>query len=594
MRAFYLAAKKFILCITSFLAGIFLFIGTISLSLSTTVMDSDFHGKLFEKNNIYTEVHNEVNDLLHSIFTDYNNSPQLNEQQQEIFYVLQESISPKMVRTNLDSIREGLFKYFRGDINFLPDIRLDTDSLPQDDTPQDVSAKKGVSSLETSDPDQVLSKIKRVSLSAILRSINRSDILDRLLSVKLLYFVMDYIPKISVLVVAVLFILSLLLCKKSKEMVKWLFGLLITSSFFNLIDAIAGFVLCYKIIPENINTLTMLIPLKSEVILSYLQDCILPISLYSMALSILIILISFAVLSSSRIVNKVSLSNIFRIKIPEKYLRIIEYSTLAVLFVLFAGLLSFEVYSFKKEFISKNFTNVISKLTNANAYTEVVSAKDDTIYTLQIKLVNTKDNSPVPGIQINVSGKTEIPEKYHNLTDITDETGSVKFTLGKGTFRLEFSSYRKPPEYVLPSPFLFDLQSVGTTIVTVNLDECKETGEKTGITEIEFLNEDNLPVEKIELYVDNTNQPAENEEPSFEESGESSRIPDKYYSITNEEGIAVLKLPEGFYNVTISPDKFPKDYIIPESLAVNCSADITARYTIRLVRKQTETPSPQN
>ncbi|NLP14572.1 MAG: hypothetical protein GX383_08925 [Clostridium sp.] len=595
MRVFYIATKRFILYITSFLAGFSLFWGIISLCLSTTVMDSKFHGKLFEKNNIYTEVHNEINSLLHNIFTDYNNSsPQLNEQQQELFYVLQESISPEMVRMNLDSIREGLFKYFRSDISFLPDIRLDTDSLPQDDTPQDVSNETGVKSLETADPDQVLSKIKRVSLSAVLRSINRSDILDQLFSVKLLYFIMGYVPKISVLIVMVLFLLALLMSKKAKEMIKWLFGFLITSSFFNLLTAFAGLVLCYKVIPENINTLTMIIPLKSEIILSYLQDCILPISLYSVALGILIILISFVVLFFSRIVSKVSLSKIFQIKISKKHCKIAEYSALALLFVFFAGLLSFEVYSFKKNFVSKNFTNVISKLTNASAYTEVVSAKDDTIYTLQIKLVSTKDNSPIPGIKINVSGKTDTPEKYHNLTDITDKTGSVKFTLGKGTFRLEFSSPHEPSKYLLPSPFLFNLQSVGTTIVTVNLDEDKAASQKIGITEIEFLNEDNLPIEKIELYVDNTQEPSESMEPSADESDEPSKDPDKYYSITNKEGVAVLKLPEGLYNVTFSPDKFPKDYIIPESLEVNCSADLTTRYTIRLVKKQPVTPTPQN
>lgn len=596
MKIFYSLAKKIILNITSCLAGICLFLGLISLGLNSTVMDSDFHGKLFEKNSIYTEVHNEVKNLLHSIFTDYNDSPQLNEQQNEIFYLLQESISPNMIRTNLDSIREGLFKYFRGDINFLPDIRLDTDSLPnipsQDDNPQDVSDKKGVKSLETADPGQVLSKIKRVSLTAVLRSINRSDILDQLLSVKLFYFINGYVSRIFILVITVLFLLALLLSKKPKDVIEWLFASFITTGLFNLLTAVFGLVLCYKVVPENIDKFAMFIPLEFEVILAYIQDCILPISLYCMVLAILTLIMSFCILSLGRIVNKVSVSKIIKIKISDKYRKIAEYSTLAVLFVFFTGLLSFNVYSFKKEFVSRNFTSVISKLTSANAYTEVVSAKDDTIYTLQVKLVNSKDNSPISGIQISVSGKTDTPEKYHNLTNITDETGSVKFTLGKGTFRLEFSSPHKPAEYLLPSPFLFDLQSVGTTILTVNLDEYKDSSKKTGITEIEFLDENNLPVEKIELYVDNTEKSQEDRDPSIEKDDESLKDPDKYCSVTNEEGIAVLKLPEGSYNVTISPDKFPKDYTIPESLVINCSADLTTRYTIRLAKKQSEASTP--
>jgi len=34
--------------------------------------------------------------------------------------------------------------------------------------------------------------------------------------------------------------------------------------------------------------------------------------------------------------------------------------------------------------------------------------------------------------------------------------------------------------------------------------------------------------------------------------------------VTNEEGIAVFKLPSGIYNVKFSPDKLPKDYKAPE------------------------------
>jgi len=34
---------------------------------------------------------------------------------------------------------------------------------------------------------------------------------------------------------------------------------------------------------------------------------------------------------------------------------------------------------------------------------------------LQIKLVDAKDNSPISGIQINVNGKTDNPEKYYNI-----------------------------------------------------------------------------------------------------------------------------------------------------------------------------------
>jgi len=221
------------------------------------------------------------------------------------------------------------------------------------------------------------------------------------------------------------------------------------------------------------------------------------------------------------------------------------------------------------------------KITNKNTTTQVISAKDETIYTLQIKLIDSKTGKAIPNIKINVSGKSEIPDRYNNVHGITDEKGVVKFTLGKGNFNLVFSPVTLPCEYMLPTPFFYELKSVGTTIVTINLDLDDSNTKNEGIVEIEVLGDENLPVENLELAVISNSEDKKNKED----------MPDKHFSITNKEGLSVFKLSEGKYHVEFSSQKFPEQYTLPEPFNISISRDITTRYTIRLVKKTTgDTP----
>jgi len=140
---------------------------------------------------------------------------------------------------------------------------------------------------------------------------------------------------------------------------------------------------------------------------------------------------------------------------------------------------------------------------------------------------------------------------------------------GKGTFHLAFSPAEGSTDYILPSPFFYELKSVGTTMLTVNLSKNQALTQSTGITEIEVLDENNHPVEGIELYVDSEKNSPQHPEPTpsadvlhsaSSKNPEPSGNPDRFFSVTNEEGIAVFKLPSGIYNVKFSPDKLPKDY----------------------------------
>ena len=128
--------------------------------------------------------------------------------------------------------------------------------------------------------------------------------------------------------------------------------------------------------------------------------------------------------------------------------------------------------------------------------------------------------------------------------------------------------------YIIPSPFYFDLTSVGTTIITINLDKYNEM-ENYGIVEIEILDENNEPFEGIEVFIENlkTNKNLEGEhknslEPPDENCLEPGTEPDRYFSITNLDGIALFKMEEGIYKAEFSEDKFPQEYIVPEPFSL--------------------------
>src|SRR5690606_17381969 len=170
--------------------------------------------------------------------------------------------------------------------------------------------------------------------------------------------------------------------------------------------------------------------------------------------------------------------------------------------------------------------------------------------------------------------------------------GTAKFHLGKGTFYIDFSSTQLSDNYIMPSPFYFDLTSVGTTIITINLDKYNEM-ENYGIVEIEILDENNEPFEGIKVFIENlkTNKNLEGEhknslEPPDENCLEPGTEPDRYFSITNLDGIALFKMEEGIYKAEFSEDKFPQEYIVPEPFSIKILPGIVSRYTIKLAKSE--------
>ncbi|MDQ2085491.1 hypothetical protein RBH29_03470 [Herbivorax sp. ANBcel31] len=567
MHTFSYYIKNISNVLTSIISGFLLFLAVLALILINTVMTSDFHKNMFEKNEIYVETQKIIDDSREDVVSLIKGqSSELSQQQKEIIYILENSTSPEMVRTNLDKINQDIFQYFNGKRRFLPDIYVDM-KPPNFDK------------IETTDSNYVSSKITRVNLNALIMSFNRGDILDVFLLIRFLFFCINSMPALFLLAVLFMLLIQIIIMKKPSNVLGWILNVCFFSSILFVILGVSIFIYSKNLLPVQLNEIMWPIPINLNALLSYIQDSTSLLSLLSILSGISLFLLAYIIILFKKTFLKfIANKNLFKLTFIKNYKNLFKHIICTFLFISILLGLGYNVYSFRKDFNSNNFSNIISKYTNSSSVTEVVSAKNENIYTLQINLVDSDTNAPVENVEINVDGKAEVSNKHYNLTETTDNTGIAKFHLRKGTFHIDFLSASPLDNYILPSPFYFDLISVGTTVITINLDKHSES-ESYGVIEIEILDHNNEPFEEIELLI-------ENSKTHKKDILESNDTPDKYYSITNPDGIAVFKKEKGTYIAKFSESKFPKEYIIPEPFEINILPGIVSRYTIKLTKSE--------
>ncbi len=568
MNNFKPAFFKFIYILSAILAGICLFGATAAFYADKSVMKPEFHKYLFEKNDIYSHAQSVINTSM----TDYiknleKYSPKDYEQHSDLFFVLQKSITPEMMKINLDSIRDGLFEYFKGNRQFLPDVYLDTSAVPANSSLNPAAA-------DSNKLSYALTKIDKINLSLILQYINRNDIADRLSIVKLVFYFLDKLPAVSILIFFLLLVAVLAFSGKASVLTGWTALSFITCGFLELAAGILLTSYSYFIIAGNIYPLTSSIPLQSDVLISYIRDCTNCITKLLIISAVILIILSSILYLSPRLFP--ALFNRRNNKCGDRHQKlknIIKYASCSVLSILLISVLISKLYIFKRDFYSNDFPVIISKIKNANTVTQVISAKDTVIYSFLIKLVDKKTNKPVPNVEINVSGESSMQKKDYNQTLTTDDAGEARYSLDKGTFLVSFTALHFPNEYQIPSPFYFDLKTAGTKIITVNLESPPDADlQNMGIVEIEVLDEDNRPVPDLNL--------------SAQGVAEASGSPDNVLSITNSDGIAVFKLNEGNFKISFTESTLLKQYVKPSPITAAITANTVTRYTLRLSGKK--------
>ena len=598
MNVFKKYMKNFTYKFSAVMAAIFLLASIAGLFTGKTLFNSDFHRQLFVKNNIYYHTHNAISSSMEGFISILkNNSPQDYQQSKEIFDLLEKSTTEDMVNRNLDTIRDGIFSFISGQKSFLPDLTLSsTNGVEKTDASTQNSNFGGFSA-------QALTRIDKVNLGAILQSFGRSDIIDYLSILKLINYLVTTLPGFLLLILTVLCLVTLSLSTRFIDIAKWLIIFFIVVGIFSLgISASLAFY-TYVVIPQNISHIAMSIPLPENVILSYIQDCLLTLIAFftligSLGLS-LATGIYFLQKRLPSLILRQSLApstngrpSIFKIKmqsfvlenekIPKRKTNSIILNLLLILSMMTVlTAIGYRYSALHQDFEKNDFDTVWLKMKGTASVKEVIAARDAAIYDIEVRVVDEKSNNPIPNLQVYVYGKSGIQD--FNETKLTDSMGSSKFSLDKGSFRIYFSPSTFLSQYVMPTPFFLDLKAAGSKIVTISLESI-QSKQKWGIIEIEVLDKENKPIQGVELGIlQNVSAPGS---------------PDLLYSYTNTEGIAVFKVNEGNYKAAFTEAKLPKKYQLPQSIDVISSLNKVSRYTLRLVnspaqKSPTGTPSPK-
>lgn len=553
--------KAILFYITSLIVGAFLFIAMVSSDADSGILNPALHRQLFTKHDIYSQTQDVINNSMKYFISNFkSNYPKNYDTYKDVFSKLEQTFTSDMVKKNLDSLRDGIFEYVKGEKIFLPDIYLNNQA--------EQDKQQSISSQESSPASQALTKISRINLSVILSYIDRNDIADSINILKFFYFIMRSVPVFFFLLFLLSCIISYIVFKKFQAFIKWIRCSLAMCSILELVFSLALVIYSYLLLPRNASLIAMSIPLQNSTIVSYLRDCINYSLLFLVITSLALFMASFALAYMENLPSNMKRFKLFS-GITSKNSTIVRLSIFAAAFVITVSLLGYESFLFKKGFESNDFETVITKMENSGSVTKIISARDGTIYSLEIKLVDHKTDSPVPDTKINITGKSSESKKDFNETATTDNTGTAKFILDKGTFRLIFNSTGFPVQYQMPSPFSFNLERAGTTTYTISLSNVQSIDKsRWGIVEIEVLDNNNKPVSNLQLA----------------DYGVISApgYPDKIYSSTNSEGIAVFKINEGNHKISFVKDNFPSQYSVPSVMDVTATYNTVTRYTIRL------------
>ncbi len=445
--------RKIVFYITAVITGIMICTALLSLSLKVIQFNIGYQKQLFIKNDIYGRVQNIVESSMSSFTDNFEYASQDgSDKSKQILNIVKGVVSKDIINKNLDLLRNGLFEYFRGEKQILPDLYLPDKSVsPQSVTTEDFG---------------------KVNLNAILGIMNRQDIGNSLSFIRFIYFIIENIPGAALIILVLMVFIGVTICKTSKDLLKWVKAVFSACGISCLVFITMLIALNYIFIPSKLSALALSLPLPRETVLSYITDCLMPSVIFMLIISIInLILFKYATgiyeyLSNAKRFEKIkNKAQDTRVGKPFKFT---IYSLLAVLLI---GLTLSGLTSVRNEFRENNFSEVLANLRNVSTSTKVIAAMNDSIYTLQIELKDKETETPLKNVKLTVKSiyENSMQSSYSGLSR-TDIDGYAKFTLDKGNYFLSFDTMDFPEGYKVPSPIYFEMKEAGTTIITIMLE----------------------------------------------------------------------------------------------------------------------------
>lgn len=522
--------KKLMVVFEGFMFAIFTLLIITCLFSRFTILNSSFHKKLFVKHNICFYTYNYISDMIDSISDSVPNTDSF---ENNLIKTIKSSTSLKFVSLNLESIRDGMFKYFSGEKEFLPDVSFfNIDNIDK---------------LTQNIPSSNFKPLKKVNLSTILGALNLNNVLNDLFLIKFIFFVVKNIPiYLSILTLFILFI-NLIFTKNAK-----LFSCLLKYYLIFIFVLCTIFSIFLTVYPINKVKIPNLDTKLNSIITNYISDLLQPISIMFIITSIFTMLILLNFKKINMFLSSVSYDNQ---ALHSKFL----YTSLSVVVLV---CVFYKLNILKSSIESNNFDNIIFP------YNHVLSVEDKTLYAIQVIVLDSKTKMPIPGIAVSMTGISYDGTYFNNMSR-TNASGNIFFKTAKGNFYIDFVSDLFPPEYILPMRSQVNFESARTIAIPIYLKYTNTSQEDFGTINVTMLDSSNIPYPNIEICFTSKDNPD-----------------DKVYSIANSCGVATFRGRPGTYIVSTSKTKFPSNsYNIPNNFDVSLENGTIQKYIIKLVEK---------
>lgn len=487
--------RKIIMPMVGLVSGILLFLASFSMLINSIVFNSEFQKETFENLGMYKS----VSELAETFSSD---TDIISDQYQPI---VKSNITQDLVSINLKSLIEGLTEYFKGNTDSLPDLHLaginDTWSLINDSTinattindtnvygsldaeSQHNNADISSPAVKTAAAAQPLASLDKINLNVLFMIFGERHITDILLVISLFQFIFSHIPIFALMFFITLF--AIMLNSNLADFRVWLKSSV--TSFFLLCLAAGCLIQLIFItkLPYLLSLLDKLEPISEGVLSGYITYC-------TNTLSVQIILsgiILFCTVQASVYLFENKYQSVISVNcslscslepsfiykpIKEKAHKIQSQRKTSILIYALIALLGISVYvqtnTASHDFIKRNLGRAISFLHGNNYYYQIVNARNEQVYLLDVKVLDSITQLPVKdlGAKVRSTDGNELePIRY-----ITDSEGSTAFLLDKGNFKLVLDSVGPLTSYSIPNwpSYEFEMTTPGKEELTIMLD----------------------------------------------------------------------------------------------------------------------------
>lgn len=468
------AFRKMVMPMIALLSGIILFLSSFSMLLDNILYSSEFQKDAFNRLGIYQSV-SELAERL---------STEISLPQEQLEPIVKSLVTPDMISLNIKSLIEGMINYFKGNTEALPDLHLATSIQTNINSKQqgDIAAMS-TSAAFAAEYTPSLAGLDKVNLSVLFMYWGEGRATDIMLVISLLQFILAYIPIFGFLLFITIFLFFI---HKSTLMLRsWLQN---TAVFYCItclsVSCLIQLVL-YLQLPHLLSLIDQLNPVTKNVLSSYIIYCLNTLTVQViLSGTILFGAVQAAVQLFERTIrysifdayhlsfSKKTVFTSFRTmnkahnEVSTRKTSIITL-TLVVLTSISIFLSSNEI---RRDFMDRNLGRAVSFLKGNSNHIKAVNARNDFIYLLEVKVLDSITKLPVQNLGIRVDKLGEM--SIEPIRCPTDSGGSAAFLLGKGSFILVMDYFDILSNYDQPDslPYEFELTIPGKSELTVMLD----------------------------------------------------------------------------------------------------------------------------